>query len=320
MDDNELFHTKGLCGLNNLGNTCYLNSIIHCLNNQYEFIKDLYQEQDDDENILNEFIKLSREIYIKNGVVSPDNFLAIVRKTANDSGNTEYVIPTEPKCASEFFTFLLDKLGEINNQEVNIKVKYNFSKYDEYNKKIHNEALKVFKQHFKNNYSNIIKYFYGQYINIMRDSKNKLSYQYDPYNIIQLSVNNRNNNIYDCFNEFCSIEKLNSSSYRQVKFYSFPKILVLQFKRNIFSVKNNKLITFPHLLDMNKYYIGTQDKKFELVGVCNHYGDNSFGHYTAYTKNYNENWYEFNDNNVYSASPDKIVSRNAYILFYREIN
>ena len=85
----------------------------------------------------------------------------------------------------------------------------------------------------------------------MRDSKNKLSYQYDPYNIIQLSVNNRNNNIYDCFNEFCSIEKLNSSSYRQVKFYSFPKILVLQFKRNIFSVKNNKLITFPHLLDMN---------------------------------------------------------------------
>ena len=160
---------------------------------------------------------------------------------------------------------------------------------------------------------------YGQFINILRDKKDKLSYQYDPYNIIQLPIKAGHNNIYDCFDDFCSIEKITSDSYRQVKFYSFPRIFVIQLKRDIFGKKNIQNIKFPHRLDMGKYYIGIVDKKFELISICNHYGNNSFGHYTAYTKNFNGNWYEFNDNNVYSANPDNVISNNAYILFYRLI-
>jgi ubiquitin carboxyl-terminal hydrolase 4/11/15 len=42
------------------------------------------------------------------------------------------------------------------------------------------------------------------------------------------------------------------------------------------------------------------------------------GHYTAYAKNFkNGRWYDFNDSYVSPADPSRVVSRQAYVLFYR---
>jgi ubiquitin carboxyl-terminal hydrolase 4/11/15 len=42
------------------------------------------------------------------------------------------------------------------------------------------------------------------------------------------------------------------------------------------------------------------------------------GHYTAYGKNFNTGvWYDFNDSYVSRVDPSRIVSRQAYVLFYR---
>ena len=43
-----------------------------------------------------------------------------------------------------------------------------------------------------------------------------------------------------------------------------------------------------------------------------------FGHYTAYAKNkFNGNWYDFDDSSVSRKSPNEIVGKSAYVLFYR---
>ncbi|PIK45626.1 putative ubiquitin carboxyl-terminal hydrolase 43 [Apostichopus japonicus] len=59
------------------------------------------------------------------------------------------------------------------------------------------------------------------------------------------------------------------------------------------------------------------DCMYDLHAVCNHVGNLSGGHYTAYCKNSTNNqWYHFDDTKLTSVSEDSIASKGAYILFY----
>ena len=59
--------------------------------------------------------------------------------------------------------------------------------------------------------------------------------------------------------------------------------------------------------------------KYNLIGVINHYGGSSFGHYTAYCLNDNQ-WYEYNDESVSIIRENNVVSSAAYVLFYKRIS
>jgi len=59
---------------------------------------------------------------------------------------------------------------------------------------------------------------------------------------------------------------------------------------------------------------------YDLFAVVLHTGTLNGGHYTAVAKN-NNTWYEFNDSQVIQIAKhetNKIVSGNAYILFYQK--
>lgn len=56
---------------------------------------------------------------------------------------------------------------------------------------------------------------------------------------------------------------------------------------------------------------------YDLFAISNHYGSLNGGHYTAFAKNLDENWYDFNDSSVSSESPSKLISGASYLLFYR---
>ena len=84
--------------------------------------------------------------------------------------------------------------------------------------------------------------------------------------------------------------------------------------------KINKLVDFPlDNFDMSKYVIGySRDKyKYELYGIINHMGGCTGGHYISYIKNTDNNWYNYDDEAVKTLQLEKVVTRNAYCLFYR---
>ena len=87
--------------------------------------------------------------------------------------------------------------------------------------------------------------------------------------------------------------------------------------------KNNVLIDFPiNNLDLKEYCIGYDKNKsvYNLYGVCNHSGNVNGGHYYAYCKNRNSKWYKYNDTSISEIDESRIVSSNAYCLFYEKIS
>ena len=84
--------------------------------------------------------------------------------------------------------------------------------------------------------------------------------------------------------------------------------------------KVSELVDFPlEGLDVSKYIKvnSGESQMYDLFAVTNHFGSLNGGHYTAFGKNINGNWYNFNDSSVSNASTSNIVSEAAYLLFYR---
>ena len=94
------------------------------------------------------------------------------------------------------------------------------------------------------------------------------------------------------------------------------KLLIIQLKRfrkvESSVEKIYKRVKFP----MDKTVIG--DKKYELKGVTYHSGSPMWGHYTAAVK-FKKRWWNCNDAVVKTKEEGKIVSEDAFILFYMQM-
>ena len=56
---------------------------------------------------------------------------------------------------------------------------------------------------------------------------------------------------------------------------------------------------------------------YDLYAVTNHFGSLNGGHYTAFGKNPNGKWYNYNDGSVNECSAKNICTNAAFVLFYR---
>ena len=158
-------------------------------------------------------------------------------------------------------------------------------------------------------------------------------------------------NLYDCLNLFnseeildgdnewyCNICKKHRDVNKKMDIFKSPYYLIIQLKRfkqddemgprsifNIFnSSKNTTFVDFPiNDLDLSKYILSQSQSingsKYDLIGVINHYGGSSFGHYTAYCLNGNK-WIEYNDESLSKIAKNIVVSNAAYVLFYKRNN
>ena len=156
--------------------------------------------------------------------------------------------------------------------------------------------------------------------------------------MINLSIptGNKSPSLIDCFDLYVEGEvldgdnawyneatKLKQNVQKKLSYWSLPTILVIDIKRfNAQNRKNQILVTFPlENFDLSKYVVGYKKESYvyDLYGICNHSGGVHGGHYTAFVKNANGKWYEFNDTIVTEImDTNKLITPKAYCFFYRK--
>jgi len=168
-------------------------------------------------------------------------------------------------------------------------------------------------------------------------------------NIVNSIYPNLDDTIYtidDCLNKYIEIDKLDDQNKwlcpncntkvngeKHTSVWITPKILIIQLMRFIKTpnkiYKKRNLINFPITgLDISKLIDPLNNNKqytYDLFAINNHlsFGNSWFstgtncGHYYSYCKNHmNGKWYELNDSRVEEIGEDKLITPNAYILFY----
>ncbi|KAF7653606.1 hypothetical protein LDENG_00080940 [Lucifuga dentata] len=331
---------QGLVGLKNLGNTCFMNSILQCLSNTHN-LRDycLHNSHRRDLNnsrtntaLMEEFAKLMQTMWTSSSseAVSPSEFKTQIQRYA------PRFVGYNQQDAQEFLRFLLDGLhNEINRVTVRPR-----GPVEDFDHLLDEEkGKKMWSKYLEREDSKIVDLFVGQLKSSLTCTHcGFCSTVFDPFWDLSLPITKKGYSevsLMDCMRLFTKEDILDGDEkptcYRckarrrctkKFTIQKFPKILVLHLKRFSEARRTSKLSTFVNFpikdLDLREFASESSiNAVYNLYAVSNHSGTTMGGHYTAYCRNPSSGeWYTFNDSRVTPMSSSQVRSSDAYVLFY----
>lgn len=324
-------------GVKNMGNTCYINSVIQCLRHNKEFVQYLMSERL--KIHVDRKLKKKKEYKDNRRKVLIESFGNILKETSEKKpqiirplsfiqqfDRSFSQIAFHPQDAHEALNFMLDFFHDSISRNVKM---YKISK-------ISDESSKSWKKFYEKDYSEIIDMYFGQYkTNISCSECRNVSMSYEPFNDLQLDISNNlmrsirlkfRGEIVEKRCEKCSPDN-NVKMMKKSVFNIIPDHLIIQVKRFQYDIRRrglikiNKKVEIPELLDLSEFYeYKNQYPVYSLYAGIIHYGGGSFGHYISFCKS-NDFWYKYDDASAVpiNAQHLKQLKEDAYILFYKKI-
>ncbi|XP_001359977.2 ubiquitin carboxyl-terminal hydrolase 8 isoform X1 [Drosophila pseudoobscura] len=327
---------RGLTGLKNLGNTCYMNSILQCLSNTPQLteycLSDKYKNYISRSNktngqVIEEVAALIKELW--NGqykCVASRDLRSVVGQYQNIFRGVDQ------QDSHEFLTILMDWLhSDLQTLDVSRM------------RETIGAAEQAWLDFTKAKESIILHLFYGQMKSTVKCvTCNKESATYECFSNLSLELppNANECQLNQCMDMYFSGERIQGwncpncktkrAAIKKLDISKLPPVLVVHLKRFYADTSNTgsyakkqNFLSFPlQNLEMSPYIARAESraakpKTYQLYAVSNHYGTMEGGHYTAFCKSPNYGrWYKFDDQVVSTLDTSNVISSAAYILFY----
>ncbi|GAB2296553.1 hypothetical protein Dimus_030664 [Dionaea muscipula] len=308
-------------GLQNLGQTCFMNAILQCFTHTVAFVQGLFSSN---------MLECSKRGYY-------DRFCVLCSLRDHIKAALEY-----PDGVIQPY-HLVDNLNNISS----VFGRYQQEDAHEYLQCLSNKLDSCWSNHPKNakdaqeekSESLVKQTFGGRLVSQLRCCKcGHISDTYEPTIDLSLEIDDADS-LQSALESFTKVEKLEDSGSKftcegckeqvsvekQLKLAEAPSVATFhlkRFKTNGVSVeKIDKTVCYPLELDLEPYTVavetGKTDLKYELYAYVVHMGRSpSSGHYLCVIRSGPDNWFQFDDSQVRRIQEVEALSEDAYILFY----
>ena len=333
----------GRVGLANLGNTCFLNTIIqslrYCTDLTIYFTSNKYKQHVRAERpsaaLLEEMVDVTKGMWrddIKpNASMSARGFMAQAVRVSRTMPQYEDLLSGGHEDAGEFLIFMVEALHAAISRKVEMTIVGSpRSRSDE----IHIKALEAWAQFYKSEYSPIVDLFFGQTcLSITCNKCGHMSRRFEPWSQIKVPVPSDEHAMVDlaeCINESFSKELFEDYRCDGCKekgtctgvptISRLPPYLIVILKRfdNSARKKRSKVNIDLNNTNVSKWISFPSVLKgispiYTTFSVVEHHGVSRGGHYISYAK-HNGAWIRYDDISNSITTPDNIINNDTYIL------
>ncbi|XP_034536250.1 uncharacterized protein LOC117810498 [Notolabrus celidotus] len=326
----QRLNRPGVCGLDNSGNSCYLNAVLQCLCSTVPLVENLLNQDTRKElarskcRMAEVFVRLLQEMWL---------------------GRSSRCSPVE---ARSVLTSILPQFNNYSQQDAQELLLFLLNALHEDLKKVSKRQIKQQRQvQNRNNAtaageSTIVSHlFEGQlsYMTLCMHCDHE-AHSTQTFTVLSLPIptGSIKCSIQDCLALFfeqtvltggeqmlCSVCGLRRETTVLTCLDKPPEILMLHLKRfgckgkNQVKLKNNVL--FSMKLDLNPFLCSSLQNitysSYHLYAVVNHSGHLNMGHYTAVChSSLTRTWHCFDDSAVREVQDSHVQSPNAYMLLY----